>query len=531
MASSRRRERTAASDAKTRPYAGESLERDARPEEPLVEERGELRETPLARVLIELWRRRFVGALRLARDRCEKRVWFREGTPVFSESNLASESLGVQLLDQERITREDYSRVVEHVGRHRVKEGVALLALELLDPKSLFLALKEQVRRRVLDCFGWVDGHWEIEADREVDADVQAFRVDPCVLVRDGLTLHWSPDRILADLGAKLNLFPHRTDRFERLVERIADDPSLDRFCASVDGFRPFGAALPGSLAADVLATAWVLAETGAVDFRDRSVGDEKEDPPGVEREPEPDVVVAEMPHPAAVTAGRERARAGEGSTSPPKNTGDDALRREVLEAHADMAARDHYEMLGIARDASGGDVKRAYFKLAKRLHPDSVARAGLEDLRRESTELFARIGRAYEVLSDPGKREAYDADESSPASMADAERAAQAEGLFRKGEILLRAGNFAGALQFLRPCVEIWPEEADYRLALGWALYKKAPPDPQAARPHIEKARELKPDDPVVIFRLGMVLRSLGEDSEAAELLAKARSLDPKLK
>jgi Flp pilus assembly protein TadD len=108
------------------------------------------------------------------------------------------------------------------------------------------------------------------------------------------------------------------------------------------------------------------------------------------------------------------------------------------------------------------------------------------------------------------------------------AEQIAAAETLYRKGEILLKQGNFRGAIEFLQPAVEIYPEEGDYRHALGWALYKKMPSEPEIAKAHLERAAEISPRDGVVLFRLGVVLRSLGESATAEKLMAEARSLDP---
>jgi molecular chaperone DnaJ len=64
---------------------------------------------------------------------------------------------------------------------------------------------------------------------------------------------------------------------------------------------------------------------------------------------------------------------------------------------------RDYYEVLGIARDASGEEVKRAYRKLAVKLHPDKNP----NDTHAE--EKFKELGEAYDVLMDTDKRAAYD--------------------------------------------------------------------------------------------------------------------------
>ena len=62
----------------------------------------------------------------------------------------------------------------------------------------------------------------------------------------------------------------------------------------------------------------------------------------------------------------------------------------------------DYYSVLGVPKDASEEDIKRAYRKLAMKYHPDVATEPG-------SAEKFKEIGEAYEVLSDPQKRSTYD--------------------------------------------------------------------------------------------------------------------------
>jgi molecular chaperone DnaJ len=67
------------------------------------------------------------------------------------------------------------------------------------------------------------------------------------------------------------------------------------------------------------------------------------------------------------------------------------------------MAKRDYYEVLGVNRDASEEDIKKAYRKLAMKHHPDR------NPDNPKAEELFKEAKEAYEILSDQGKRNAYD--------------------------------------------------------------------------------------------------------------------------
>src|SRR5262245_53470236 len=66
------------------------------------------------------------------------------------------------------------------------------------------------------------------------------------------------------------------------------------------------------------------------------------------------------------------------------------------------MEYKDYYQVMGLTRDASADDIKKAYRKLARKYHPD-VSKEAQAEAR------FKDIGEAYEVLKDPEKRAAYD--------------------------------------------------------------------------------------------------------------------------
>ncbi|CDW61169.1 DnaJ CXXCXGXG and DnaJ domain containing protein, partial [Trichuris trichiura] len=73
------------------------------------------------------------------------------------------------------------------------------------------------------------------------------------------------------------------------------------------------------------------------------------------------------------------------------------------LSAFVLQARKDYYEVLGIPRNASQKDIKKAYYQLAKKYHPD------VNKNDPQAAKKFQEVSEAYEILSDEGKRQQYD--------------------------------------------------------------------------------------------------------------------------
>ncbi|HWO17802.1 MAG TPA: DnaJ domain-containing protein [Kofleriaceae bacterium] len=189
----------------------------------------------------------------------------------------------------------------------------------------------------------------------------------------------------------------------------------------------------------------------------------------------------------------------------------------------------DHYQLLGVAVDASFDAVRDAYFALARQLHPDRLAALGIDDGGRDAQRLFAQVNTAFAILSDRARRDAYTAvlrrggEAVLAAEQAQAEAMARriidSEEAFQRGEAALRAGQLPLAISELGRAVELHPGEADYRASLAWAQFCAAPDKPRVGsetRAALEQAIAASPNAINPRFLLGRVERILGKDADA---------------
>lgn len=85
-------------------------------------------------------------------------------------------------------------------------------------------------------------------------------------------------------------------------------------------------------------------------------------------------------------------------------------LRRQLLTLHRSLNQRDHYALLGIERTADKKGVKRAYYELAAKFHPDKHFRKRLGSFKARLEVIFARLTLAHDTLAAKDRRAEYDA-------------------------------------------------------------------------------------------------------------------------
>lgn len=158
------------------------------------------------------------------------------------------------------------------------------------------------------------------------------------------------------------------------------------------------------------------------------------------------------------------------GSTAPEQTAVNPIELRLEIEQKQKHPGANYYQVLGVEPKADAATIRAAFFRLARRWHPDRLP-AELDDLRAFVTKMFAKMGEAHHVLLDPARRSEYDAKlkehpEDEQAQVAEILEAAAA---FQRAEVFFKKKDYKNALREARIAYEGDKTQADYIALYAW--------------------------------------------------------------
>lgn len=221
---------------------------------------------------------------------------------------------------------------------------------------------------------------------------------------------------------------------------------------------------------------------------------------------------------------------------APPAGLSADAATfwNEVVTRCQSIDKQNYYEMLGVARDAGTETIRKAYFALAKRWHPDR-ATGELAPLRSFVEPVFALFTAAHEMLADEKKRATYIRTVQDGGGTPEADRKLEAilwaAKEHQKAEVLMRQRNFESAASLLASAIEIVPDEADLLATYGWCIFNLPNSDGRIKEmtTAIDRALALEPKHDRAHYYKGMVFQRSGKDADALASFKKALELNKK--
>jgi curved DNA-binding protein CbpA len=222
--------------------------------------------------------------------------------------------------------------------------------------------------------------------------------------------------------------------------------------------------------------------------------------------------------------------------------SGKEEIRREdriedpkLKQKWEEIQKQNYFEVLGISENATEGEIKRAYFRLAREFHPDRHYDHQTKKANKTAEAIFSRIVEAYEVLKDPEKRKQYleflRKGTTEKEETEKAEKLLLSEGEFEKGLVLFRQKKWGEAMEYFRKASELSPQEPEYKIYLLYSQFmeksKKKLPGEEEIR-SLEKILLPEMHHPQGWFFLGRMKKIQGDLQGALSALQKAIKQDP---
>jgi tetratricopeptide (TPR) repeat protein len=584
---------------------------------------GKLRERPLARVLQQLYRKKFTGYFVVAdQTGDESEVYLRDGAPVHVHRPVDTDRLDNLLVEYGVVPAEIVAQASAQVS-DGTRLGELLERMGVLDRQKLAGVIKTQVMRKLTRLFFVNDGTYAIFVSPHAYGqgdDLPLMRVDPRSVFYPGIRAAYDLPRVTQELsrlvGQRFRLadispgflaalgIPAEDQTVEALrqgwmtlddLDSITSRPFevrsvvLSLYYADSLAREPVAQPLSDSAVPSPVPGASISEGThglkGTSDSgpnlqailgpSERSAGIEPHPPvtqsragaslvasaPAQTRSfaaSAPVVVVgarttASPPQPGGAAVGapvvwapyasaaRVETKAASGlpaqATTVPRSGAirvpDSALRMRIQEMFQKLGRLNHFELLGVASSATSAEVSTAFVRAARQFHPDRLASAGLQDLYPMAEKILARINESAMVLGDATRRAEYVALLSAgpQAARTNMPTVLEAENTFLKGEVFLKKGDFARAIECFTMAQQGNPGEPQYRAYLAWSRFD----DPHArketlVRETLATLESVLRERPRFVrghYWVGQLWKFLNEGDKAAHAFHKAVELD----
>jgi hypothetical protein len=336
-----------------------------------------------AALLARLHDEGFTGKLVFARDDVQKLVFLDVGRPVFANSNLPHDRMGDLLYREGKITREQFARSREIVAGTGRRMGEILVEMGFLKRRELLPAVRRHVEDIIYSLFAWDSGTVTLaQGDAAQDERIR-LATHPTALLFEGIRRKMDLPRLRARVGGDETVIVplKRDDIASALAE--ADLATEERAAADLFDGRRTLAEVVGMSRIDATSV-WQLAHA-----------------------------LCALGLARAVEKGREQTEAARAQVvrdaSTQAGAGDVAIDRErVLAKHSHVLEADYFQVLGVRRDASAFEIKRAWEAARRDYAPEAFPAEVQRDLGDALREIAAIVDEAFRVLRDGAVRTQY---------------------------------------------------------------------------------------------------------------------------
>jgi curved DNA-binding protein CbpA len=488
---------------------------------------GDLSEKGISEPLRAIHQSSQCGTLLVRRQGVTKELIFDQGVCGDARSNDPAEDLGEFLLHIGKLSPDQLDAATQ-AGKSSSVLLDALLEMKLVAPSELSDFRTLHAQEIVYGLFNWNSGSFEFKPGEYRPNGTASLHLTVPNLIFEGIRRLTNPDVIHRGLKGPdrlIRLAPQFEARAGEIFLRPDEAFILSRIESSariseILQLSPLGLEMTQKILYGFLSV-------GIVEFVQPTTQQAMPSPPAASRAYRSTSAPSYRP----VASNDDRETKEEDLTE---------VRSDVFLMLDKAKTRNYYEVLSVSVTASHDEIKKSYYALAKKYHPDRYHQTTEGDLKDALDTIFSTLSQAYDTLKVPATRGSYDAKTfrlESPARTAEKPAAACPPGeapqqklselSYRQGRGYYDQQDYWSAIQAFRQSVRIEPENARYRYWLAMALSKNAKWRREAEE-HFLKAISLDQFVADYYVGLGLLYKEAGMQKRAENQFKQALQISP---
>ncbi|MCB0308780.1 MAG: PilZ domain-containing protein [Bdellovibrionales bacterium] len=466
-----------------------------------IPKEGSLTQYLVPELLIHLYQEMATGILLLEKQTTKKLIYFKNGQPVYVESNLNTETLGRYLVRQGTITSQDLEQSLEDLAQGDAHHGEIMIRGGMIDRAALMEALVGHQEEKIRNTFLWFDGTFSFEKTEDWSKTISILPLRPYHIFFHGIETWYDANLIQAWMGlggnTKVNLSAYENIHFE--LPDLAKKIMLHLYTPIE--IRELSKSLKVPINRVI---AWVfgfvLCGWAKLDF-----SHEEKQIPKLRRVDKP-------------------------KHGPEIREALSVLRKWLDEDFNRLQNLNYFELFGITPESSDIELTKSYMKLTSRYGSKEITDVEDEDFKKKIDLILSWVQLGYDTLRDPHLRQMYQNEKkTNKPKPTDRKARIDVERILLSSVRELEKGRVELAIKQLSEGIDKYSAYENLSGYLGWSLFlKDAKANYAKAITMIEQAIANDPSDAHLQYYRGELCVYLSDWPRAEHFFSSAIKLFP---
>jgi tetratricopeptide (TPR) repeat protein len=513
--------------------------------------------TSFLKVAVELFNDKSTGVLKISKDQVEKSIYFKNGQIIYVDSSLRAENLGRILVDQKKISEEQFERVVKKVDETGKRQGEVLVELGYLSAFDVFEALKDQLSKKVLNCFALDDFKWEFQEGSKHLEKITEIPINTLRTLIDGVQTSYTFEVLKEEATFSKEMAPYVIPESRNKIDNLGLKPDEIKLLKLFDGKQTLFNIVKNSGIDPqfVMATTHILNVLGILDYKTLIIKKHVPERPKIVIKPpteeKPKALDKSLKTESPKQKDLKDKSKKDGAKKPDQsNTNEEKLpikeeppkpltlqtedkNNPIYPLYLKIDTQGYLELFGLSVKFKKDDLKRNYDELLRKYHLDNIDQKYSGQPKEMAERVLNKVLTAFAVLKDEKKKEAYLKMRATTGSRPQEEdNLLKAEIEMSKAMLFKKRNAFDKAFECLKKAIELNDKEIEYLVSIAEIIMARSDalksPVSREAEEYLKKALGIDGHSAAACLSLGIYYKMAGDRQKAINCFNKTLQINP---